>query len=115
MEPGVHYVFPVWNEKGLFFEARSQSTKGVLEIEWLIDSKMDEINKIFPGCHISTKKISETSFILKIKIWDDSLSVFTNANTEDRKKYVMDIREKDSEYCEWINNWLYYERLSKKT
>jgi len=107
----VVFVFPIWNENGLFFEARTEKATGVLSLKWLENCKMDFVSEIFKGYESTRERISGASEIMRIKIWDEPFSDFTNTSLENKANYVEYIRELDYEFFGWIDEF-YSERPS---
>lgn len=97
---GISFMHPVWNEDGLFAQAKSVSDEGIATLETIKKNHIDNLKKMFVNREVSFEKDLQGGITMSIKLWDKSFSFFTRASLEDKEKIAEFLRILDHQISE---------------
>lgn len=98
---GISFMYPVWEENGLFVRAVSESHKGADDLKTIKDNNQKYLQRMF----INRETTFEINFsgcvTMSIKLWSKPFSFFTKASPGDKKKIAEYLRQFDQTICEY--------------
>ena len=100
-EKSIEFQYPVWNEEGLFAKGIPWYKKGYENLEWLLDNRLDLIQKFFNGHEVIFEESVSRERFLSIKLWDKPFSIFPKASVEEKEKITESIRRYDGVISEF--------------
>ena len=106
---GIDFMFPVWNENGLFVQAESMTHEGADELKLIRENNQKYLKKMFVNCETTFEINFSGKVTMLIKLWDKPLSFFSNATYGDKEKIVDKLREVAGRIDEY---WDYHHYLN---
>jgi hypothetical protein len=101
---GISFMFPVWDENGLFAQAESITHEGADDLRTIKDNNQKYLRKMFVNREATFELGDSGRISMSIKLWDKPLSFFTKALYGDKEKIVEKIREVAYRIDEYWNN-----------
>jgi hypothetical protein len=90
---GIDFMFPLWNENGLFVLAESITHEGADDLKSIRENDKKYLRKMFVNRETTFEINFSGKVTMLIKLWDKPLSIFSEANYGDKKKIVDKLRE----------------------
>jgi len=104
---GIEYIYPVWNEEGLFAQAVSVTEEGAYSLESIKENNLKNLGEMFINREITFEKDFSENVTMSIKLWDKPFSYFIESSIEDKEKIAEFLREFDSKISEYWDHQHY--------
>ena len=90
---GISFMYPVWDESGLFAQAVSITGKGADDLKSIKENNQKYLRKMFVNRETTFEIKVSGSVTMLIKLWDKPLSFFTKATPADKEKIAEYLRK----------------------
>lgn len=100
---GISFMYPVWDENGLFVQAVSETHEGADYLNSIKENNQKYLSRMFIGRKTTFETAVSGRVTMLIKLWDKPISFFTNASPADKEKIVEYLRNSAHRIDEYWN------------